>query len=149
MHAVIRTYSGKGAKELMDVLEKSKAEVDKLIRSVKGFVSYSLVRTARGGFSVSVYQDKAGADESIRVARDWVGKNAGKTGAAAPTVSEGTVILHAECVWGVARLAQDAERKPLLSPPRDEHLIGLRRDRREAVILFAQCLRCSLLTPTT
>ncbi len=96
MHAVIRTYSGKGAKELMDVLEKGKAEVDKLIRSVKGFVSYSLVRTARGGFSVSVYQDKAGADESIRVARDWVGKNAGKTGAAAPTVSEGTVILHAK-----------------------------------------------------
>jgi hypothetical protein len=96
MHAVIRTYSGKGAKELMDVLEKSKAEVDKLIRSVKGFVSYSLVRTAGGGFSVSVYQDKVGADESIRVARDWVGKNAGKTRAAAPTVSEGTVILHAK-----------------------------------------------------
>jgi hypothetical protein len=80
----------------MDVLEKSKAEVDKLIRSVKGFVSYSLVRTAGGGFSVSVYQDKVGADESIRVARDWVGKNAGKTRAAAPTVSEGTVILHAK-----------------------------------------------------
>ena len=94
MHAVIRTYSGKGAKELFDVLEKSKADVEKIIRSVKGFVSYSLVRTAGGGLSVSIYQDKAGADESIRVARDWVGKNAGKTGAAAPTVSEGTVILH-------------------------------------------------------
>ncbi len=48
MHAVIRTYSGKGAKELFDVLEKSKADVEKLIRSVKGFVSYSLVRTAGG-----------------------------------------------------------------------------------------------------
>jgi hypothetical protein len=94
MHAVIRTYSGKGAKELFDVLEKSKADVEKLIRSVKGFVNYSLVRTAGGWFSVSVYQDKAGADESVRVARDWIGKNAGDTGVAAPMISEGTVILQ-------------------------------------------------------
>jgi len=50
MHAVVRTYSGKGTKELFDVLEKNKADVDKLMRAVKGFVSYSLVRTAGGGF---------------------------------------------------------------------------------------------------
>jgi hypothetical protein len=94
MHAVIRTYSGKGAKELIDVIEKNKPEVEKLIRGVKGFVSYSLVRTAGGGFSVSVYQDKAGTDKSMKVARDWVAKNASNTGVAAPTVSEGTVILQ-------------------------------------------------------
>jgi hypothetical protein len=45
MHAVVRTYSGKGAKGLIDVIEKNKVEVETLIRSVKGFVSYSLVRT--------------------------------------------------------------------------------------------------------
>jgi hypothetical protein len=94
MHAVVRTYSGKGAKELIDVIEKNKLEVEKLIRAVKGFVSYSLVRTGSGGFSVSVYQDKAGTDESIRVARDWIAKNAGTTGVAAPTVGEGNVILQ-------------------------------------------------------
>ena len=94
MHAVIRNYSGKGTKALFDVIEKNKAEVEKVIRSVKGFVSYSLVRTSKGGFSVTVCQDKAGTDESIRAARDWIAKNAGKTGAAAPTVSEGTVMLH-------------------------------------------------------
>ena len=96
MHAVTRSYSGKGAKELIDVLEKNKADVEKLIRSIKGFVSYSLVRTHDGGFTVSVFQDKAGVDESIKVARDWIGKNASNAGAAAPTVSEGTVILHAK-----------------------------------------------------
>jgi len=94
MHAVVRTYSGKGAKGLIDLIEKNKVEVESLIRSVKGFVSYSLVRTSRGGFSVSVYENKAGTDESIRVARDWISKNAGKTGGAAPTISEGTVILQ-------------------------------------------------------
>ena len=94
MHAVIRIYTDKGAKELFDVLERNKADLEKLIRSVKGFVSYSLVRTAGGGFTVSVFQDKAGTDESMRVARDWISKNAGNTGAAAPAISEGTVILQ-------------------------------------------------------
>ena len=68
--------------------------MEKLIRAVKGFVSYSMVRTAGGGFSVSVFQDKAGTEESVRVAREWIAKNAGNTGAAAPTISEGTVILQ-------------------------------------------------------
>ena len=53
MHAVMRSYSGKGTKALFDLLEKNKGEVESLIRGVKGFVSYSLVRTTRGGFSVS------------------------------------------------------------------------------------------------
>jgi hypothetical protein len=94
MHAVVRTYSGKGAKELIELIEKNKPEVERLIRGVKGFVSYSLVRTADGGLSVSVYQDKAGTDESIRVARDWIAKNASATGVAAPSVAEGTVLLQ-------------------------------------------------------
>ena len=94
MHAVMRSYSGKGAKELLGVIEKNKADVEKLIRSIKGFVGYSLVRTSDGGFTVSVYQDKAGVDESVRVARDWIQKNASHTGATPPIVTEGTVILH-------------------------------------------------------
>lgn len=94
MYAVVRTYSGKGTKELFDILEKNKAEVEKLMRPVKGFVTYLLVRTASGGFSVTVCQDKGGTDESVRVARDWIAKNAGNTGVGAPTISEGTVMLQ-------------------------------------------------------
>jgi hypothetical protein len=94
MHAVIREYSGSGAAKLFDVLEKKTAEVKAVLMAVKGFVSYSLVRTAHGGVSITICQDKAGTDESIRVARDWIAKNAGDAGASAPKVSEGTVILH-------------------------------------------------------
>ena len=93
MHAVVRSYSGNGAKELMDALEKHKADVEKVIRSVKGFVSYSLIRTADGGISVSVCQDKAGAAESNLKAREWVKQNASNTGVGAPEISEGSVIL--------------------------------------------------------
>lgn len=94
MHAVMRDYSGTGAKKLFDVLEKKATEVKMVLMPIKGFVSYSLVRTARGGFSVTICQDKAGTDESIRVAHDWIAKNASDARAAAPTVSEGAVILH-------------------------------------------------------
>jgi len=94
MHAVVRAYSGKGTKELFDVLEKNKADVEKTLRSVKGFVGYTLVRSAEGGFSVTVCKDKAGADESVQKARDWVAKNAPGTVTTAPKVSEGTAILH-------------------------------------------------------
>ena len=94
MQAVIRTYSGKGAKELFDVLEKNEAEITDIIRSVTGFVSYTLARTEGGGFSVTVCQDKAGIDESVQKARDWVAQNAGNTGVGAPQVAEGAVLLQ-------------------------------------------------------
>ena len=94
MYTVVRTYSGKGAKELFDVLEKHAKDVEGIIRSIRGFVSYSLVRTSDGGFSVSVFQDKAGTDESVRKARDWISQNAGNVGANPPAVAEGLNILQ-------------------------------------------------------
>jgi hypothetical protein len=90
----VRSYSGKGAKELFDLLEKNKADVEKTLRSVKGLVSYTLVRSADGGFSVTVCNDKAGTDESLQKAKDWIAKNAAGVGAAAPKVSEGSVVFH-------------------------------------------------------
>ena len=93
MHGVIRTYTGKGARELIDVVDKNKADAERLLRAIKGFVSFYLVRTPDGGFTVPVYQDKAGTDESIRAARDWIAKNASNLGAAAPAVSEGSVLF--------------------------------------------------------
>ena len=71
MRTVIRRYSGKGAKELFDLLEKRTADVEELMRSVKGFVGYTLARGGDGGFSVTVCQDKAGIDESVQKAKDW------------------------------------------------------------------------------
>jgi hypothetical protein len=94
MQVVIREYSGRGAKELFDVLEKNKTEVESVLRSVKGLVSYTLARSGDGGFSVTVCQDQAGIDASVQKARDWVAKNAGHTGVSAPQVSNATVIVH-------------------------------------------------------
>jgi hypothetical protein len=94
MHAVIRTYSGAGGKELFDVLEQRKADVEALIRKVPGLISYTLLRSGDGGVSVTVCQDKAGTEESVKVARDWIQKNASNVGARPPEVAEGSVILQ-------------------------------------------------------
>ena len=94
MHAVVRTYSGPGAKELFDLLEQRMAEVESLIRSVSGFHAYSLIRTGDGGVTVTVCQDKAGTDESVQLARDWIQQNASDLGTSPPAVAEGSVLLQ-------------------------------------------------------
>jgi hypothetical protein len=94
MHAVVRTYSGAGAKKLFDLLEQRKEEVESLIRSVPGFNAYTLIGTDDGGVTMTVCQDKAGTDESVRLAREWIQENASDLGASAPTVSEGSVLLQ-------------------------------------------------------
>jgi heme-degrading monooxygenase HmoA len=94
MHAMVRSYSGKGAKEFADLIENRKADVEKVLRSVKGLVSYAMVRSKDGAFSVSVWQDKAGIHEVHKKAMEWIKENASATKVGAPTVSEGSVILH-------------------------------------------------------
>jgi len=94
MHAVIRTYTGPAAKKLFDLIEERKREVEGLIKPIKGFVSYTLLRTADGGASVTVCEDKGGCDESARVAREWIQKNASSISASPPMVAEGTVIIQ-------------------------------------------------------
>ncbi len=94
MYAVVRTYSGPGAKELFHLLEERKAEVEAAIRSVSGLVSYTLVRTEMGGTSVTVCKDKAGADESVRIAREWIRQHASALGSNPPEVEEGSVVVQ-------------------------------------------------------
>ena len=94
MYAVVRSYSGAGASELFDLLDQRKAEVESLIRSVSGFVSYSIVRMQGGGFTVTICESKTGTDESMELARNWIFENAPDLGLGPPTVTEGLVSLH-------------------------------------------------------
>ncbi len=94
MYAVVRDYSGSGAKELFDLLEERKEEVETLMRSVTGLVTYSAIRTDDGGVTVTVCQDKSGTDESIRIAREWIQENASDIGSSPPVVSEGSVMVN-------------------------------------------------------
>ncbi len=94
MEVVIRQYSGKGAKELFELLEKNKADVEANLRGVQGLISYTLARSADGGVAVTVCEDQAAIEKSSQIAREWVAKNAAHIGADAPQSSYATVVVH-------------------------------------------------------
>src|ERR1043166_2042134 len=94
MQVVIRKYAGKDAAALIDLLEKRATEVQGLMRSVKGLVSYKVARSEGGGFTVRGCNDRAGIDESIQKAKDWIAKNATQLGAVATEVSIGDVVVQ-------------------------------------------------------
>ena len=93
MHAMVRSYSGPGARELFDLLEERKEDIESVIRPIPGLVSYAMLRTADGGVTVTVCNDKSGTEESLRVAREWIQQNASDVNASPPTVSEGSVVV--------------------------------------------------------
>lgn len=93
MHTVIRTYSGKGAAETIDLIIASKKDVKKLMRSVKGFVDYSAVRTEDGGFTITVSKNKKASEAITAAAREWVLANASHLKAKPPEVMGGKVEL--------------------------------------------------------
>jgi len=93
MHAVVRTYSGEGASMVFDMVEKDAEEVRSLIGSVPGFISYTAIRTADGGVTVTVCEDKTGTDESSQRAAAFV-KERATTAIDPPTITEGETSLH-------------------------------------------------------
>ncbi len=92
MYAVIRQYSG--ASQMFDQLESRKDDVERVIRGVPGLVSYTMLRTGNGGVSVTVCQDKAGTDESVRLAAEGIGENITAEWLAPPMLFEGNTILQ-------------------------------------------------------
>lgn len=94
MFAVIRHYH-------FD--KKDSAEIDRLvregfvplIRKAPGFVRYYWLDAGTGeGASFGVFKDKAGADESVRLAADFVQKNMAKYVKQKPEIVEGPIAAH-------------------------------------------------------
>jgi hypothetical protein len=94
MHAVVRTYSGQGARALFDMVEERRAEVESMSRSVLGYRALTLLRTEDGGVTVTVCYDKTGTDECLQPALNWIAENAPDLAVDPPSVSEGAVLLH-------------------------------------------------------
>ena len=94
MHAVVRSYSGTGASDLFDRILKSSDEVEGLLRGVKGFVSYTLIRTDDGGSRSRSARTRPAPTRASRSPATGSRTNAADTGVGAPTVTEGDVGMH-------------------------------------------------------
>ena len=94
MFAVIRHYN-------FD--QKDSAEIDRLIQDqfvpiiskAQGFVRYYWLDTGAGeGASFGVFKDKAGADESVRLAADFVRTKMAALLTQKPEIIEGPIKAH-------------------------------------------------------
>jgi len=83
--------------------KRNSVEIDRLvhdqfvpiIRKASGFVRYYWLDTGNGeGASLSVFKDKAGADESVRLAASFVKEHMSKLLVQKPEVIEGPVKAH-------------------------------------------------------
>jgi len=90
-YVVIRHY--KGSTKLIDELEQRSGDVENLIRGNPGFITYYLVRSESGGFSVSVFEDRAGAEQSTRAARDYLQQNLSDVRSEPPEIIEGPAVV--------------------------------------------------------
>ena len=94
MFAVIRHYHF-NPNDGAEIDRRIREEFVPIIKGAKGFVRYYWLDTGEGeGASLSVFRDKAGADESVRLAADWVKVNLSKLLIQKPEVIEGPVKAH-------------------------------------------------------
>jgi hypothetical protein len=91
MYAAVRRYEG-----ITDDSEAGRLVRESflpLLENVPGFIAYYWVDAGEGVMaSLSVFEDKAGADRSVEVAHEWIIDNAPNLFPNPPQVTEGLVV---------------------------------------------------------
>ena len=94
MFAVIRHYHF-DPKDGAEIDRRIREEFVPIVKSAKGFVRYYWLDTGMGeGASLGVFEDQAGADESVRLAADYVKEHLSKLLTQKPEVIEGPIKAH-------------------------------------------------------
>ena len=94
MFGSIRKYSG--APTLVDELVKRQDEIKSVLQPIPGFHSYYLLKTNDGAVSVTVCDDRNGAEESNRVASTWLKDKLPTFASRPPEIMTGEVRIHLE-----------------------------------------------------
>ena len=94
MFASIRKYHG--APLLSDELVKHQDDIKSVLQPIKGFHAYYLVKTTDGAVSLTVCEDKAGAEESNRVSASWLKDKLPTFANRAPEIMIGEVRIQLE-----------------------------------------------------
>jgi len=94
MHAAIRRYQVDpgSVDEIMRHVEEGFLPI---IKDVQGFLAYYALKASDGEIAtVSVFEDQAGAEESIRMAGDYVRQNLASLMPNPPEITAGEVSTH-------------------------------------------------------
>jgi hypothetical protein len=94
MHGVLRHYTLESA-HVDEVIRRVAQGSVPIIKGIPGFVSYSILDGGHGHLvTYSVYETRAGADESTRKAAAWVKEHIASMVPAPPRVLEGIIRLR-------------------------------------------------------
>jgi hypothetical protein len=92
MYVSIRQYR---SNDVPEVARRAQDGFVPIVRDVPGFSAYYLVDDGDGALTtITVAEDKAGVDESVSKASEWVQENAADLVEGSPTVSNGEVVAH-------------------------------------------------------
>lgn len=94
MFASLRKYSGSPL--LSDELVKHQDSIKSALQPIRGFHAYSLIKTGDGAVSMTVCEDRAGVEESNRVASAWLKDKLPTFASRAPEITIGEVRLQIE-----------------------------------------------------
>ena len=94
MHVAIRRYQVDPG-SVSEIVRHANEGFIPIIKDVEGFLAYYVVNAGAGEVAtVSVFEDQAGAEESIRVAADWVRQNLAALLPNPPEIISGEVETH-------------------------------------------------------
>ncbi len=98
-----------------------------IISTVPGFIAYYGIEAADDEYvAVAVFEDRTGAEESIRVAADFIRENLAPLLPTPPDITEGTVSVHQAggTTSGVPRTEEGPPREQEASPTEQERYGG-------------------------
>ena len=94
MFAVIRHYQF-NPKDGAEIDRRIREDFVPIVKKANGFVRYYWLDTGKGeGASLGVFNDKAGADELVHIAADYVREHLSKLLTQKPEIIEGSVKAH-------------------------------------------------------
>jgi hypothetical protein len=94
MFAVIRHYHF-DPRNSAEIDRQVREEFVPLIKKAKGFKRYYWLDTGNGeGASFGLFADKAGADESVELAKEFIHEHLSKLMTSKPEIVEGEVVAH-------------------------------------------------------
>lgn len=95
MYVAIRQYGLLTSEPVEKVMQGIREGFIPIIKNTPGFLGYYTLNSGNGTLtSISIFEHRAGAEESNRRAEDWVGKNMASALPTSPTVIVGEVGAH-------------------------------------------------------
>jgi quinol monooxygenase YgiN len=108
MYAVVRLYKMKSTGDIDKVVETTRNGFLPIVAKAPGYVAYTMAAAAGGELvTIGFFTDRAGAEESTRLAADWVRDNLAWSVEGAPKIAAGEVriqeVRDGEATYGTMR----------------------------------------------